>query len=72
MDIATVYATTAANPNEVSYGCYYDSVLETYLGDVYSVKWMQNIDKASFEIINCSVIICVSTEWYSRDFKETI
>ena len=42
-----VYATTSANPSESSWACYYDETLETYLGDVFSVKWMENIDKAS-------------------------
>lgn len=40
-----VYATTAANPHESSYACYYDKTLKTYLGDVYSVNWMENSDK---------------------------
>lgn len=48
MTITTVYVTTAAKPNETSWACYYDATLETYLGDVYSVKWMENIDEASF------------------------
>lgn len=39
-----VYATTAANPHESSYACYYDSKRGVYLGDVYSVKWMENSD----------------------------
>ncbi|KAL3222396.1 hypothetical protein MRX96_050006 [Rhipicephalus microplus] len=40
----SVYATTAANPDEPSYACYYDPIRETYLGDVYSVKWMEDSD----------------------------
>lgn len=40
-----MYATTAANPDESSYACYLDSQLETYLGDCYSVNWMENVDK---------------------------
>lgn len=39
-----IYATTAANPDESSYACYYDKKRQTYLGDVYSVKWMENSD----------------------------
>lgn len=39
-----VYATTAANPHESSYACYYDKKRGVYLGDVYSVKWMENSD----------------------------
>jgi legumain len=40
-----VFATTAANPDESSYACYYDEKRETYLGDVYSVMWMEDSDK---------------------------
>ncbi len=40
-----VYATTAANPDESSYACYYDSKRKTYLGDVYSVMWMEDSDR---------------------------
>jgi legumain len=39
-----VYATTAANHKESSYAIYYDSERRTYLGDVYSVKWMEDSD----------------------------
>lgn len=41
----SVYATTAANPDESSYACYWDPIRETYLGDVYSVKWMEDSDR---------------------------
>ncbi|CAL1542423.1 unnamed protein product [Lymnaea stagnalis] len=40
-----VFVTTAANPDESSYACYYDDKRETYLGDVYSVMWMEDSDK---------------------------
>lgn len=39
-----VYATTAANPKESSYACYYDEERSTYLGDWYSVNWMEDSD----------------------------
>ncbi|KAM5129016.1 legumain [Mantella aurantiaca] len=39
-----VYATTAANSRESSYACYYDSLRDTYLGDLYSVSWMEDSD----------------------------
>lgn len=42
-----IYATTAANPEEPSWACYYDDVRETYLGDVYSVNWLENSDVAN-------------------------
>lgn len=40
-----VFATTAANPSESSYACYYDTKRNTYLGDLYSVNWMEDSDK---------------------------
>lgn len=43
-DDIDVYATTAANPNESSYACYYDKERSTYLGDWYSVNWMEDSD----------------------------
>ncbi|ELK34139.1 Legumain [Myotis davidii] len=39
-----VYATTAANPDESSYACYYDEQRSTYLGEWYSVNWMEDSD----------------------------
>jgi len=44
-DNINIYATTAANAKESSYACYYDKVRQTYLGDVYSIKWMEDSDK---------------------------
>lgn len=46
-----VFATTAANAEESSYACYYDKKRDTYLGDWYSVNWMEDSDEArtSFE-----------------------
>ncbi|KAK3585988.1 hypothetical protein CHS0354_033104 [Potamilus streckersoni] len=40
-----VFATTASNARESSYACYFDKKRQTYLGDVYSVMWMQDSDK---------------------------
>ncbi|KAM9707657.1 legumain [Menidia menidia] len=40
-----VYATTAANAHESSYACYYDEKRDTYLGDWYSVNWMEDSDE---------------------------
>ena len=40
-----VFATTASNPTESSYACYYDDTRQTYLGDLYSVDWMEDSDK---------------------------
>ncbi|XP_042301982.1 legumain [Sceloporus undulatus] len=39
-----VYATTAANNHESSYACYYDDYRKAYLGDWYSVNWMEDSD----------------------------
>ncbi|XP_060560340.1 legumain-like [Ruditapes philippinarum] len=39
------YVTTASNAHESSYACYFDKTRKTYLGDVYSVKWMEDSDK---------------------------
>ncbi|CAI8025040.1 Legumain [Geodia barretti] len=43
-DNINVYVTTASNPHESSYACYMDDSLETYLGDCYSVNWMEDVD----------------------------
>lgn len=45
-----IYATTAANPYQSSYGCYCQNDRETCLGDWYSVHWMQNADVANFSV----------------------
>jgi len=39
-----IFATTAANDVESSYACYYDDTRATYLGDVYSVNWLEDSD----------------------------
>ncbi|KJE91534.1 asparaginyl endopeptidase [Capsaspora owczarzaki ATCC 30864] len=44
---AFVFATTAANPDESSYATYWDDTYQTYLGDLYSVNWMENTDIAA-------------------------
>ncbi|XP_001624969.3 legumain [Nematostella vectensis] len=49
-DDIKVYATTASSYNESSYACYFDQKRRTYLGDVYSVKWMENSDKANLDV----------------------
>lgn len=45
--LVIVFATTAANGHESSYACYYDEQRETYLGDLYSVNWMENSDQVT-------------------------
>ncbi|CDW52693.1 legumain [Trichuris trichiura] len=44
-----IYATTAANGQESSYACFFDETLKTYLGDCYSVNWMEDSDRANLE-----------------------
>jgi legumain len=44
-DNINIYATTASNAVESSYACYLDEKLNTYLGDCYSVAWMENSDE---------------------------
>ncbi|KAG9395150.1 Peptidase C13 legumain [Carpediemonas membranifera] len=39
-----MFTSTAANPSQSSYACYWDSHLSTYLGDVYSVNWLEYAD----------------------------
>jgi len=39
-----VMALTAANGSTSSYACYYDKSRRTYLGDLFSVKWMEDSD----------------------------
>ncbi|XP_033627906.1 legumain-like [Asterias rubens] len=46
--IKDLYVTTASAPDESSYACYFDDKLGTFLGDVYSVRWMEDSDKANF------------------------
>jgi len=43
-DNINIYGTTASNAKESSYACYYDAKRQTYLGDVYSVVWMEDSD----------------------------
>jgi len=39
-----IFAVTAANSSESSWACYWDDEREAYLGDVFSVKWMEDAD----------------------------
>jgi legumain len=48
-DKINVFATTASDYDESSYACYYDSKRGTYLGDWYSVNWMEDTDKEDIE-----------------------
>jgi len=48
-DKINVFATTASDYDESSYACYYDAKRATYLGDWYSVNWMEDSDKENIE-----------------------
>ncbi|XP_062578072.1 uncharacterized protein LOC134239956 [Saccostrea cucullata] len=40
-----ILAVTASNATTSSYACYFDKTRKTFLGDVFSVKWMEDSDK---------------------------
>lgn len=44
-----IFATTASDYDESSYACYYDAKRGTYLGDWYSVNWMEDSDREDIE-----------------------
>jgi len=48
-DNINVFATTASNATTSSYACYYDKQRKTFLGDVYSIKWLEDSDKENIE-----------------------
>lgn len=50
----SILAITAANPYESSWGCCYDNTVEAYVGDVFSVNWLNNAD--NFESIMTETI----------------
>ncbi|CAG2112997.1 unnamed protein product, partial [Medioppia subpectinata] len=50
-DNINIYATTAANGKESSYAIYNDATVGTYLGDEYSVNWMENAEAAPAETL---------------------
>ena len=44
-----VLAVTASNSTAPSFACFYDEKLDTFLGDVFSVSWMNNADTEDIE-----------------------
>merc|ERR1719516_531892 len=44
-----VFATTASKATTSSYACYFDKQRKTFLGDVYSIKWLEDSDKENIE-----------------------
>ena len=67
-----VFASTAADPYHSSYACYFDKRRRTYLGDVYSVNWMQDSDKVRTTkyppALKCSCWYC----WNSSTSMNTL
>jgi len=70
-----VYAVSAANATQPSYACYMDKTRKTFLGDVFSVKWMEDTDredvtkedlKEQFKIVKKAVTKSEVTEWGTR------
>jgi legumain len=49
-DNINVYGTTASNAKESSYACYFDAKRGTYLGDLYSVNWMEDSDVEQIDL----------------------
>merc|ERR1711908_253497 len=39
-----VYALSASSPDQESYACYRDDTINNYLGDCFSVHWMEDAD----------------------------
>lgn len=67
-----VYALSASSPYQHSYACYFDDDLGTYLGDVFSVKWMEDTDrenlhreslKAQFKLVRKEVTTSTVMHW---------
>lgn len=50
LHLSAVYAITSAKPYEPSCLCYLDRKRNVYLGDVFSVNWMEDSDKVSEQI----------------------
>ncbi|XP_045137857.1 legumain-like isoform X1 [Portunus trituberculatus] len=67
-----VYALSASSPHQHSYACYFDNHLGTFLGDVFSVKWMEDSDienlhyeslKAQFLLVRKEVNTSTVMHW---------
>lgn len=67
-----VYAVSAANATQPSYACYMDKARKTFLGDVFSIKWMEDTDredvtkeslKKQFGLVKKEVTKSNVTEW---------
>uniref|UniRef100_A0A224XQ03 legumain n=1 Tax=Panstrongylus lignarius TaxID=156445 RepID=A0A224XQ03_9HEMI len=49
-DDLNIFVTTAADPFESSYACYYDEERMAYLGDVFSVTWMNDMNSETLAL----------------------
>jgi len=48
----SIFATTASTPYESSYACVYDYTRATYLGDCYSMNWMEYTESINVEQVS--------------------
>ncbi|XP_045622225.1 legumain [Procambarus clarkii] len=71
-DDIEVYALSASAPDQHSYACYEDDTLHTFLGDVFSVKWMEDTDvenlhqetlKKQFLLVRKEVVTSTVMHW---------
>ncbi|XP_037786228.1 legumain-like [Penaeus monodon] len=71
-DDIKMYALSAANATQSSYACYMDQKLGTFLGDVFSIKWMEDTDredvnketlKKQFEIVHKETTTSDVLQW---------
>ncbi|KAK7070961.1 hypothetical protein SK128_008480 [Halocaridina rubra] len=78
-DDVQIYALSASNPHEPSYACYMDENLQTYLGDVFSVKWMEDTDRENihhetlrhqFKLVRREVTTSTVMEWGEFDVNK--
>ncbi|KAK8753201.1 hypothetical protein OTU49_003226 [Cherax quadricarinatus] len=71
-DDIKVYALSASAPDQHSYACYEDDTLHTFLGDVFSVKWMEDTDvenlkketlKQQYKLVRHEVVTSTVMHW---------
>ncbi|XP_065220540.1 legumain-like [Planococcus citri] len=43
-DTTNIFVMAAATPDESSYACYWDDKMEVFLGDLFSVNWMHQVE----------------------------
>ena len=50
---------TACNKDESSFACYYSEKEETFLGDLYSVIWMEYSDEVCPSLCYFPLVLCI-------------